>query len=219
MRGSEQAATPEELLRRVGARRRSTTRVRDRILAESHGNPLALLELPRGLSATELAFGAVGAAGATPLVQRLEQGFLRQAGAACPRQSRRLLLAAAAEPVGDVPLLWRAVQRLGIRPEAAGAAEAAGLIELRDRARFRHPLVRSAVYRSATPAERREVHRALADATDPDVDPDRRAWHRARAAAAPRRGGRRRARASRPSAPSPTAAWRRRPRSSSRPPP
>ena len=158
--------------------------VRDRILAESHGNPLALLELPRGLSATELAFGAVSAAGATPLVHRLEQGFLRQL-TPLPRQSRRLLLAAAAEPVGDVPLLWRAVQRLGIRPEAASAAEAAGLIELRDRARFRHPLVRSAVYRSATPAERREVHRALADVTDPDVDPDRRAWHRARAACDP----------------------------------
>jgi DNA-binding CsgD family transcriptional regulator len=158
--------------------------VRDRILAESHGNPLALLELPRGLSATELAFGAVSAAGATPLVHRLELGFLRQL-APLPQQSRRLLLAAAAEPVGDVPLLWRAVERLGIRPEAASAAEAAGLIELRDRARFRHPLVRSAVYRSATPAERREVHRALADVTDPDVDPDRRAWHRARAAAAP----------------------------------
>ena len=158
--------------------------VRDRILAESHGNPLALLELPRGLSATELAFGAVSAAGATPLVHRLEQGFLRQL-TPLPRQSRQLLLAAAAEPVGDVPLLWRAVHRLGIRPEAASAAEAAGLIELRDHARFRHPLVRSAVYRSATPAERREVHRALADVTDPDVDPDRRAWHRARAAANP----------------------------------
>jgi DNA-binding CsgD family transcriptional regulator len=158
--------------------------VRDRILAESRGNPLALLELPRGLSATELSFGALSAAGATPLVQRLEQGFLRQL-TPLPQQSRRLLLAAAAEPVGDVPLLWRAARRLGIRPEAATAAEAAGLIELRDHARFRHPLVRSAVYRAATPAERREVHRALADVTDPDVDPDRRAWHRARAAAHP----------------------------------
>src|SRR5206468_9473088 len=89
------------------------------------------------------------------------------------------------EPVGDVRLLWRAVRRLGIRPEAAAAVEAAGLIELRDSARFRHPLVRSAVYRSATPADRREVHRALADATDADVDPNRRAWHRACAALNP----------------------------------
>ncbi len=158
--------------------------VRDRILAESRGNPLALLELPRGLSAAELAFGGVSANGATPLVHRLEQGFLRRL-APLPVQSRRLLLVAAAEPVGDAPLLWRAVQRLGIRPEAASAAETAGLIELRDRARFRHPLVRSAVYRSATAAERREVHRALADVTDPDVDPDRRAWHRAYAALSP----------------------------------
>ncbi len=152
--------------------------VRDRILAESHGNPLALLELPRGLSAAELAFGAVSAAVATPPAHRLERSFLRRL-APLPVSSRRWLLVAAAEPVGDIPLLWRAVQRLGIRPEAAGAAEEAGLIELRDHARFRHPLVRSAVYRSATPAERREVHRALADVTDPEVDPDRRAWHQA----------------------------------------
>ncbi len=159
-------------------------RVRDRILAECRGNPLALRELPRGLSPAEVAFGAVAAADATPLVRRLEQGFLRRL-APLPPQSRRLLLAAAAEPVGDVPLLWRAVHQLGLRPGAATAAEAAGLIELRDRARFRHPLVRSAVYRSATPAERREVHRALADVTDPDVDPDRRAWHRAHASVGP----------------------------------
>jgi DNA-binding CsgD family transcriptional regulator len=151
---------------------------RERILVESQGNPLALLELPRGLSAAELAVGAVSAAATAPVVHRLEQGFLRRL-APLPSQSRRLLLVAAAEPVGDVPLLWRALRRLDIQPDAAGAAESAGLIELRDRARFRHPLVRSAIYRSATPSERREVHRALADATDPDADPDRRAWHRA----------------------------------------
>jgi hypothetical protein len=159
-------------------------RVRDRVLAESHGNPLALLELPRGSAAAELAFGAVSGAVATPLIRRLEQGFLRQV-APLPPPSRRLLLAAAAEPVGDVPLLWRAAQQLGIRPGAAAPAEAAGLIELRDRAQFRHPLVRSAVYRSATLAERREAHQALADVTDPAVDPDRRAWHRAHAAGGP----------------------------------
>jgi DNA-binding CsgD family transcriptional regulator len=158
--------------------------VRERILAESRGNPLALLELPRGLSAAELVFGAASAAGATPVIHRLEQLFLRRL-APLPSQSRQLLLVAAAEPVGDMPLLWRAVQRLGIRPEAVSAAEEAGLIELRELVRFRHPLVRSAVYRSATPAERRAVHGALAAATDPDVDPDRRAWHRASAALNP----------------------------------
>ena len=192
--------------------------VRDRVLAESHGNPLALLELPRGLSATELAFGAVGAAGATPLVQRLERAFLRRL-APLPANTRRLLLVAAAEPVGDAPLFWRAVQRLGIAPEAAGAAEAAGLIELRDGTRFRHPIVRSAVYRSAAPAERREVHRALADATDPAVDPNRRAWHQACAAlCTPTRRWPPSSKSPR-SAPSPTAEWRPRRRSSSSPPP
>ena len=158
-------------------------RVRDRILAESHGNPLALLELPRGLSAAELAFGGAAAA-ARPLVHRLEQGFLRHV-TPLPLQSRRLLLTAAADQVGDIPLLWRAAERLGIGAEAAAAAEASGLFELRDRVRFRHPLVRSAVYRSADPTERRAVHWALADVTDPEVDPDRRAWHRSSAALGP----------------------------------
>ena len=159
-------------------------RVRDRILAESHGNPLALLELPRALSAVELAFGVGGATTGTPLVHRLEQGFLRQLQP-LPLQSRQLLLTAAADPVGDVPLLWRAVERLGVGSEAAAAAEASGLIEMRDRVRFRHPLVRSAVYRAATRGERRAVHRALADAMDPELDADRRAWHRSCAALGP----------------------------------
>ncbi len=159
-------------------------RVRGRILAESHGNPLALLELLRGLSAVELAFGGAADAEAPPHVHRLEQEFLRHV-APLPEPSRRLLLAAAAEPLGDLSLLWRAAERLGISTGAANAAEAAGLIELRDGVRFRHPLVRSAVYRSALPAHRREVHEALADVTDAHVDPDRRAWHRARAAVGP----------------------------------
>jgi DNA-binding CsgD family transcriptional regulator len=160
-------------------------RVRDRILAESGGNPLALLELPRALTATELAFGTVsGARSSAPLVNRLEQGFIRQLEA-LPQPSRQLLLVAAAEPTGDVPLVGHAAQRLGISADAVATAESAGLVELRDRVRFRHPLVRSAVYRSATRPERRQVHQALADATDPDRDPDRRAWHRACAAADP----------------------------------
>jgi DNA-binding CsgD family transcriptional regulator len=160
-------------------------RVRDRILAESNGNPLALLELPRALTATELAFGtALGARNTVPLANRLEQGFIRQLRT-LPQPSRQLLLVAAAEPLGDVPLLWRAAACLGIAADAAATAESTGLIELRDRVRFRHSLVRSAVYRSATSAERREVHQALAEATDPDLDPDRRAWHRACAAVEP----------------------------------
>ena len=160
-------------------------RVRNRILAESDGNPLALLELPRALTAAELAFGTASRARSTaPLANRLEQGFIRQLSA-LSQPSRQLLLAAAAEPMGDVPLLWRAAQGLGIGADATAEAEAAGLIELRDRVRFRHPLVRSAIYHSATPPQRREVHQALADATDPDLDPDRRAWHRACAAVGP----------------------------------
>ena len=124
-------------------------RVRDRVLAESHGNPLALTELPRGLTATELAFGGSGASSPTPLVNRLEQGFVRQLDL-LPPQSRHLLLAAASEPVGDATVVWRAAEQLGIGTDAATAAEAAGLIELDHRVLFRHPLVRSATYRSAT---------------------------------------------------------------------
>jgi DNA-binding CsgD family transcriptional regulator len=158
-------------------------RVRDRIVAETRGNPLALLELPRGLSAAELA-GGFGIPDAPTLASRIEGSFLRRFES-LPVTTRRLLLAAAAEPVGDVPLLWRAAERLGIGADAATPAEAAGLIELGARVRFRHPLLRAAVYRAAALPDRREVHWALAEATDPDADPDRRAWHRAHAATGP----------------------------------
>jgi DNA-binding CsgD family transcriptional regulator len=161
-------------------------RVRDRIVAETRGNPLALLELPHGLSPAELAFG-FGLTDAMPLAGRIEEGFLRRLEP-LPAETRRVLLTAAAEPVGDDALLWRAVGRLGIGPEAATAAEATGLIELGARVRFRHPLVRSAAYRSASLLDRRDVHRALAEVTDPDLDPDRRAWHRAHAAVGPDEG-------------------------------
>ena len=154
-------------------------RVRDRIVAETQGNPLALLELPRGLSSAELAFG-LGGRTATPLANRIEQGFQRRI-AELPADTQTLLLAAAVEPLGDVPLLWRALQRLQVGPDAAAPAESAELIQLGARVRFRHPLVRSAAWRSATPAQLREVHRAFADVTDPQQDPDRRAWHRAHA--------------------------------------
>jgi DNA-binding CsgD family transcriptional regulator len=150
--------------------------VRDRIVAESRGNPLALLELPHGLRPAELAGGFE-----LPLPNTIEQSFLRRLEA-LPPETRRLLLTAAAEPVGDLTLLWRAAGELGLPADAAQPAQAAGLIELGARVRFRHPLVRSAVYQSASVFERQEVHRALAEATDADVDPDRRAWHRAHAA-------------------------------------
>jgi DNA-binding CsgD family transcriptional regulator len=159
-------------------------RVRNRILEESGGNPLALLELPRGLAAAELVFGGDSSTTATPAARQLEQEFLRQVRS-LPDPSRRLLLTAAAEPTGDVSLLWTAARRLDIPPGAAAALASAGLLRLGDRVRFRHPEVRAAVYHCATGAERRQVHRALADATDADRDPDRRAWHRARATVGP----------------------------------
>jgi DNA-binding CsgD family transcriptional regulator len=158
-------------------------RVRDQIVAEARGNPLALLELPRGMTPAELA-GGFGLPDAMPLANRIEQGFLRRLEP-LPVEARRLLLTAAAEPVGDVTLLWRAAERLGIGADASAAAEASGLIEIGARVRFRHPLVRSAAYRAASPEERRRVHHALAEVTDADLDPDRRAWHRAQAAVGP----------------------------------
>ena len=155
----------------------------ERIIAETGGNPLALLELPRGLTPAQLA-GGFGLPAALPLSTGIEQSFTRRL-ARLPRDARRLLLLAAAEPVGDPPLLWRAAQQLGIPETAANALESEGVLMLDAAVVFRHPLVRSAVYGAAEPSERREAHRALADATDPQIDPDRRAWHRAQAAPVP----------------------------------
>jgi DNA-binding CsgD family transcriptional regulator len=157
--------------------------VADRIVAETRGNPLALLELPRGVSAAELA-GGFGLPAVGPIARSIERSFLRRFES-LPVKSQRLLLAAAAEPTGDVTLLWRAAEWLGVGPDAAAPAEAAGLIELGARVCFRHPLLRAAVYRAVAAPGRREVHRALGAVTDPGADPDRRAWHRARAAAGP----------------------------------
>ena len=158
-------------------------RVKARILGEAGGNPLALIELPRGLTPAELA-GGFGLPDARPLASRIEHTFLQRVQA-LPRDTQLLLLTAAAEPLGDLSLLWRAAERLGIGGEAGRPAEAARLIELGARVRFPHPLVRSAVYRASDPSDRRDVHRALADSTDPVLDPDRRAWHRAHATATP----------------------------------
>ena len=157
--------------------------VRDRIVAEARGNPLALLELPRESTAAELA-GGFGASVALPLPGRIEQSFLRRLEG-LPAETQRLLLVAATEPVGDPVLLWRAAARLGIAPEAAVPAAEADLLAIGAHVTFRHPLVRSAVYRAASLAERRGAHQALAEATDPVVDPDRRAWHLAEAALGP----------------------------------
>jgi len=159
------------------------TRVRDRILAETHGNPLALLELPRGLTPQQLA-GGFGLHSAMRLSCRVEETFRRRVEA-LPDQSRLLLLIAAAEPVGDPGLVWRAAAKLGVGAEAAAPATEAGLIEFGTRVRFRHPLVRSTVYGSALAQERQKVHSVLAEVTDPQLDPDRRAWHRAHAVPGP----------------------------------
>jgi DNA-binding CsgD family transcriptional regulator len=158
-------------------------RVLERIVAETRGNPLALLELPRGLSATQLA-GGFGLPTAAPLSDGIEDRYTRRL-ARLPPDARRLLLVAAADPVGDPALVWQAADRLEVPESAADAVESEQLLALSPRVVFRHPLVRSAVYGSAEPNARREVHRALAEVTDPEIDPDRRAWHRAQAAARP----------------------------------
>jgi DNA-binding CsgD family transcriptional regulator len=158
-------------------------RVVERIIVETRGNPLALLELPRGLTPTQLA-GGFGLPTTATLSAGIEDRYTRRL-ARLPSDARRLLLVAAADPVGDPALVWRAAERLGIPESAADTVESEQLLALSPRVAFRHPLVRSAVYGSADLTERREVHRALAEATDPELDPDRRAWHRAQATATP----------------------------------
>jgi DNA-binding CsgD family transcriptional regulator/tetratricopeptide (TPR) repeat protein len=158
-------------------------RVRDRIVDETRGNPLALLELPRGISAEQLA-GGFGLPHMVPLSGRIEESFLRRIEG-LPPETRLLLLVAAAEPVGNPALMWRAATGLGLPRTALEPAERTGLLDVGTQVRFRHPLVRSAVYGSASDLERQSVHTALADATDAARDPDRRAWHRAQAAPGP----------------------------------
>jgi DNA-binding CsgD family transcriptional regulator len=190
----ELAGAPElvvEGLRHADARKllasvipgRLDERVADQLVAETRGNPLALLELPRGLSSAQLA-GGFGLPGALSLEGRIEESF-QQRLEALPEDTQRLLLVAAAEPAGDPTLVWRAAERLSITGTALEPAELAGLIEIDGSVRFRHPLVRSAVYRAATTQQRLRVHRTLAEATDARVDPDRRAWHLAEATARP----------------------------------
>jgi DNA-binding CsgD family transcriptional regulator len=157
--------------------------VLDRIVLETHGNPLALLELPRGLTPIQLA-GGFGLPTAVPLSASIEESFTRRL-ARLPGEARRFLVLAAADPMGDPALVWRAARQLGIPESVAEIIESEDLLELGVRVVFRHPLVRSAVYGAAGVKERRAAHRALAEATDPEIDPDRRAWHRSQAASMP----------------------------------
>ncbi|MFF7888784.1 AAA family ATPase [Streptomyces sp. NPDC020794] len=184
LEGLDTAAAGRLLEAAVGGRLEK--RVRDRFVAELRGNPLALLEFSRGRSAAELSYGLHSSSPPSlqgPVASRVERDFASRLGS-LPAATRTLLLIAAAEPVGDARLLVRAAALLKIVPYAA-PAKAAGLIEFGESVRFRHPLVRSAVYHGAEPEERRAVHRALAEATDPVLDPDRRAWHAAQAADGP----------------------------------
>jgi DNA-binding CsgD family transcriptional regulator len=155
----------------------------DQIVAESHGNPLALKELPRTWSAGDLA-GGFGVLGSQPVAGKIEQSYTRRLHQ-LPFDTQLFVLAAAAEPLGDPVLLYRAAKTLGLEAASAGPAVDAGLLEVGARVRFAHPLVRSAAYGAAPADDRRRVHQALAEATDPDRDPDRRAWHRASATAGP----------------------------------
>src|SRR5580700_9906593 len=150
-------------------------RVRDRIVAETRGNPLALLELPQGVPGVPDVSGLSG---------QIEESFRRRLEV-LPAATQRLMLVAAAEPAGEPALVWRAAERLRIGLEAVAPAADAGLLVIGERVTFRHPLVRSAVYQAAPPADRRAAHQALADATDPQADRDRRAWHRAQATPGP----------------------------------
>ena len=181
LRGLSEAHARELLASVVGAP--LDERVRARILAEARGNPLALLELPREFSHARLPGGSH-----TPsdgqLQSRIEASFLGRVQR-LTEATRLLLLLAAAEPTGELALLWRSAAELGLAVDAIAPAVGDGLLELGTRVAFRHPLLRSAIYRDASPADRQAAHRALAAATDAEADPDRRAWHLAQAALGP----------------------------------
>jgi hypothetical protein len=171
------AAVPGQLDSRVG----------DRIVAETGGNPLGLLELARGMSEAELAGGFAGPPGASVpghLQGRLQDHYLRRVRV-LPGPARQLMLLAAADPTGDAALLWRAAHQLGLGPDAATAAAVEQLLDIGSQVRFRHPLVRSAAYAAGSPEDRRAAHLTLATATDAQADPERRVWHLAAAATGP----------------------------------
>src|SRR4051794_26215202 len=158
-------------------------RIADRLVAETRGNPLALLELAQRMSEAELA-GGFTVPPTTTVPSRLQDHYVRRVRA-LPGPTQRLMLLAAADSTGDATLLWRAAKTFGVGRDAAGAADAEQLLEIRSRVWFRHPLVRSAAYAAGSPQERRGAHLALAAATDAQIDPERRVWHLAAAAAEP----------------------------------
>jgi DNA-binding CsgD family transcriptional regulator len=158
-------------------------RVRDRIIAETRGNPLGLLELPRGMSSSELA-GGYAVPSSEPLAGQLHDGYVRRVRA-LPEPTQRLMLLAAADPTGDATLLWRAAQNLHVGRAAAEPADREHLLEIGSRVQFRHPLVRSAAYAAGSAEDRGAAHLALADATDAQINPERRVWHLAAAATGP----------------------------------
>jgi DNA-binding CsgD family transcriptional regulator len=161
-------------------------RVRDRIVAEAAGNPLALLEFSREVTAAGDLAGGFGVSPwmVRPLADRVAERFLARV-VTLPAATRRLLLLAAAEPLGDPGLLKRAGDRLGMSIADLAPAESEGLVRLGAQVTFRHPLVRSAIYRSAPVADRQAAHAALAEATDAEHDIDHRVWHRAHATFGP----------------------------------
>ncbi|HEY1003066.1 MAG TPA: AAA family ATPase, partial [Streptosporangiaceae bacterium] len=162
-------------------------RIRARIIAETGGNPLGLLELARGMSEAELAGGFADPPTANlpgHLQGRLQDHYLRRVQV-LPEPAQQLMLLAAADPTGDASLLWRAAQKLGLGPDAVAVADAEQLLNIDSRVRFRHPLVRSAAYVAGSPEDRRAAHLTLAAATDAQADPERRVWHLAAAATGP----------------------------------
>ncbi|MEU4197177.1 LuxR C-terminal-related transcriptional regulator [Kribbella sp. NPDC026611] len=157
--------------------------VSDQIIVESHGNPLALLELPRTWTTADLA-GGFGLPDNHAVAGKIERSYRRRL-LVLPLETRLLVLTAAAEPLGNADLLRSAAATLGVDMAAAAPAMDDGLVQIRSRVEFAHPLIRSASYRAAAVDDRHRVHRALAQATDAKADPDRHAWHRALATAGP----------------------------------
>ena len=168
--------------RRAGAA--LSSEIRDRLVAETGGNPLALLELSPALSEAQLS-GTEALLAPIPVSARVERAFLSRVYR-LPPETQTLLLVAAADESGELAVVLRAAAELGAAADALDGAEQAGLANVNGtRLELRHPLVRSAVYHAAPLSKRQAAHRALARVLDGDVEADRRAWHRAAASVEP----------------------------------